>query len=487
MYVQIAKKRPAAGALVRTTFTGNPAILTTALWGESNPTSTDSFATAAKYGEGYDHDSINALHCDVYEGYGTYSTWISDGGINFKNSTKYAFLQSASTMYFRGETCQRDSDCSVTMIPCGPVHPGWNGGVVKSGVWNPASMQCPSGSSNSVYCSVCNEAPTGQASYCSSSTVSSGARGHCVNTSPNNPLQCVQTSTRSSNKYCLSYKSVSSTNSVPFNRVNSCSAIDDYGSYGVSGICSNTFIGNDWFCRTSDPKGNISCGLGQSCTVNTNSSSGWCPTGGGCTHLQTASMVCSGDIAPNVAINSQWIAEGKLISTDGTTSTIQWERVQNTYLGIGPSPKVFSSVSETRKKAVDDKSWVYSDCRFIDDGSQGRHASVSLALLGTSVTNPRWSPVIDTARKSITENLLYIGTSTGRIAKKPVEQFDAYYRSAWDLRSVDVPNSELERIWFYSIFPMTGIPAHPLSKVKAAVQVNFGAADLDTTILVHGQ
>ena len=197
--------------------------------------------------------------------------------------------------------------------------------------------------------------------------------------------------------------------------------------------------------------------------------------------------MCSGDIYPNIAINTQWIAEGKVISTDGTTSVVQWERVQNTYLGIGPSPKVFSTVPETRKQATADKTWVYSDCRFIDDGSEGRHTSVSLGLLGTSVTNPSWAPIVDTMRNSATENLLYIGTSTGKIELSPELQRTPYYRSAWTLRSTDVPNSELERIWFYSIFPMEGIPAHPVPKLQAAVQVNFGAADLDEMIVLHGQ
>jgi hypothetical protein len=197
--------------------------------------------------------------------------------------------------------------------------------------------------------------------------------------------------------------------------------------------------------------------------------------------------VCSGDIYPNIAINTKWIAEGKVISTDGTTSNIQWERVANTYLGIGPSPKVFSSVTETRRQATADKSWVYSDCRFIDDGSKGRHASVSLGLLGTSVTNPSWAPIVDSERNSATENLLYIGTSTGTIALTPSQQKTPYYRSAWSLRSTDVPNSQLERIWFYSIFPMEGIPDHPKPRLQAAVQVNFGATSLDDMIVVHGQ
>ena len=481
IYVQVTKNKPKVGTLVRTTFTGNPAVVTSALWGVSPyPTSATSFSTAAQYGEGYDHDSINALHCDIYQGSGTYSTWVSDGGINFKNSQRYGFLTSASTMYFDGKTCQQDSDCSVTEIPCGPTEAGWKKGTDVNGVSNPASEQCPPGVNNTVFCNACAGPPTGEASYCSS--ISKGQRGYCVNTSDNNPLNCQQMSTRSTNKYCLSFKPVAEGNKVPFDRVNSCSGLDNYGS-----ICSNSVEG-DWFCETSDPLGNLSCGLGQQCIPNTTSLSGWCPPNQACsTFLQTAQNVCAGDIYPNISINTLWIAEGKLISTDGTTSTVQWERVQNTYLGIGPSPKVFSSVSETRKQAVADKSWVYSDCRFIDDGSNGRHASVSRGLLGTSVTNPSWAPIFDYTRNSATENLLYIGTSTGNIEQSPEKQKTPYYRSAWSLRSTDIPNSQLERIWFYSVFPMEGIPAHLPSKLQAAVQVNFRAADLDATIALHGQ
>jgi hypothetical protein len=185
-----------------------------------------------------------------------------------------------------------------------------------------------------------------------------------------------------------------------------------------------------------------------------------------------------------------WIAEGKVISTNGTTSVVQWERVQNTYLGIGPSPKFFSTDPEQRAKAIADKSWVYSDCRFIDSNIGvfgGRHVAVAEALLGTSLTNPTWDNLVDPARNATAENLLYVGTSTGTIAKTPVEQKTPYYRSAWNLRSLDVPNSQLERIWFYSIFPMQGIPDHKLPKVKAAVQVNFGKADLDDMIALHGE
>ena len=485
IYVQIAKNKPAVNTLVRTTFTGNPAVLTSALWGVSNPSSVTSYATEAAYGPGYDHDSINALHCDVYEGYGTVSTWVSDGGINFRNRQRYGFLQTASTLYFDDVPCNQNSDCSVTRIKCGPTVEGWNTGVDFLGVRNPAADQCPSGVSNTVYCNVCGGPPNGLASYCSSSTVSNFAQGHCVNTSANNPLNCVRLNSISTAKYCLSFKPVSGTNTVPFDRVNSCSSIDDIGSRGVSGICSASAVDN-WYCNNSDPLGNAFCALGQRCVLNTNSSSGWCPQNGGCTNLETATRVCSGDIPPNISINTQWIAEGKVISTNGTTSVVQWERVQNTYQGVGPSPNLFSTDSTRRALAADDNSWAYSDCRFIDNGETGRHASVSKALLGTSVTNPFWGPVIDPVRNSATENLLYVGTSTGTIASSPINQTNPYYRSAWTLRSLNVPNSQLERIWFYSIFPLEGIPAHPLPKLKAAVQVNFGLSDLDDTIDIHG-
>jgi hypothetical protein len=79
-----------------------------------------------------------------------------------------------------------------------------------------------------------------------------------------------------------------------------------------------------------------------------------------------------------------------------------------------------------------------------------------------------------------------VGTSTGTIASSPINQTNPYYRSAWTLRSLNVPNSQLERIWFYSIFPLEGIPAHPLPKLQAAVQVNFGFTDLDDAIDIHG-
>ena len=445
VYVQLAKKKPIVGAMVRTTFTGNPAVLTTALWGQGKS------VTSLSYGLGYDQDSSNALHCDVFGGYGTFSTWVSNGGLDFK---KNPWIGSATRMYFGTSSCSVDTDCSVTRIHCGPGETLWNAASVNG---NKAASQCPGNS----YCNLCGPLPTDKnySTYCSG--LDSAAIGSCVNAGANYPLQCMESP--GGIHRCAAYVPTSPTSPM-FTRATPCSTTENYTSICSNIVSSggNCFTNPDdscpFYCKYYDVAGNVVCPNGQTCVVNTSSLSGWCPPVG-CTGYPTASNICEGPIYPNISLNTQWIAEGRVVSVNGTTSNIAWERVQNTYPGIGPSPLYLNT--DTRGEASGDLNWVYSDCRFIKSSYSG-NVSVSNALLGTDVTSPNWSYIHDTYRTRATENLLHIGGNLGSIASP---QRDPYFRSAWNLRSVNVPNSQLERIWFFSIHPMQNTPevAHAVS------------------------
>lgn len=444
VYTQIAKKKPIVGALVRTTFTGNPAVLTSALWGLQ-----DVLSTSLTYGDGYEQDASNALHCDIYNGFGTYSTWVSTGGLEFKQKP---WMGQATRMYFGTQTCNVDTDCSVTAIRCGPAAPMWSPTSP-----NKASFQCPGNS----YCNVCGPLPiTGSyTNYCAN--VGELESGHCINSGTTYPLQCIQTT--GNQKHCAAFSTVNP--SIPFNRATPCSISENYAS-----LCSNfsdtAFADRPFYCQRNDPSNNPRCPTGQTCVPNTSSLSGWCPPNTGCPY-QTTSAICSGTIYPNVSLNTEWIAEGRVISVNGKNSNVQWERVQNTYGGIGPSPLYYTG---NREDAAVDLNWAYSDCRFIKSTYSGRHASISLALLGDSTRNPSWAYLPDPNRNSATENLLYIGQTTGSI-DPTVIQTSVYFRSAWNLRSQNVPNTNLERIWFYSINPMQTTP-----DVKKAVSLHLGGS-----------
>jgi len=101
-------------------------------------------------------------------------------------------------------------------------------------------------------------------------------------------------------------------------------------------------------------------------------------------------------------MQTTWIAEGTVISQlTNTTDTfnVLWDRVQNTYPGIGPAlnfalPGEYDDGTQKyqgtwSQQAALDRNWRYADCRFLRyNGSlTTRNLSVSRALLGdTSLT-----------------------------------------------------------------------------------------------------
>jgi hypothetical protein len=474
-------KNIGVGDIVRTTFSATPPVLTTALFGVNGE-----YATASTYGYNYQEDATNALHCDMPKGVGTFSSWLSTGGQNYKNVP----WASNSQLYVLQETCDNDADCALTNLQCGPGYitqnPTSNGGVNSNAprsLWytsygNPAYFQCPGNS----YCSVCEGAPPANAkpgTYCNSPAQKVG---NCVSINQGSvsngvtiSYKCVQPYSSVTDKYCA-VQLTPSVNAPPLQRFTSCTSLSNYANtvytYTVNNAtftasCSENLPGRPFFCNYD---GNPMCQPGQQCVTNWNSlSTGWCTPGGGCPNLQTATNVCSGSVYPNVAIKSQWIAEGTVTAKNSNgTYNIQWNRAQNTYPGIGPSAGWCNdgssncSASETPAD-YEDRTWIYSDCRFVLGDSyttDSRHYSVSLALLGTSVSNPLGLSIFSTSDASFSsfnlQQLLYVSpTNTGAVQNNwSATNAAPYRRSAWNLQSVNVTQDKLEKIFFYSIHPM---------------------------------
>ena len=438
IYAATSKNKARAGNLVRTTFSGNPAVLTSALWGLNRE-----FATTETYGEYFDFDGVNALHCDVPGGYGTYSSWLSGSGLDFR--TNPLIKNQNAPLYWSLKSCTTAADCLVTPIACGPGRAGWEA------VPNPAAEQCPANS----YCSVCG-GPPGGTNYCTD--VSPLDVGTCIALGNATSLSflpgCVfdPNALAPDGTFGLNVCVVNlppATNLPPFDRLGSCSEARNWQALAQ---CQPGAPGTrPFYC---DFVGNQDCAKGQSCTANWGSETGWTtrfdsPTPPGYT---VSDFVCSGSVLPSILINTRWIAEGEVISTDGTNSQVEWKRVQNTYRGVGPSYNLRNG--NTRYRDPDDRSWVYSDCRFVKAGASptSRHASVSNALLGTSLSNPLG--LDDLINNVEASQLLYVGDSFGTLA---LPQVAPYYASAWNLRS-QIPNKDLERIWFYSIQALDPTP-----------------------------
>ena len=468
----VKKNTLQVGDLVRTTFTGCPAVLTTALFGVNA-----NYDTSQTYGYNFDEDATNALHCDMPKGYGTVSTWLSDGGQNFK----IVPWATNSQLYVLQNTCTQNSDCYTTTIPCGPEYVFGSGAsdpfkgvdAYPAGtiVWNtisvnPAETQCPANS----YCDVCPGVPK---DFPNCPNPSRGV-GNCKINDPSVVFSCTQPYASVSEFYCGVVLPVT-TNTPPIQRQNSCSVANNYASvsYSLSGYpgvtCGSvTSVPKPYFCNY---EGNPACLPGQSCVTNTSTASGWCPgpsgTCGG--SLSQANFVCSGTVYPNVSIKTQWIAEGVVasISGNGKNVNVQWNRIQNTYPGIGPSLGQCNTGTANCRASqnvanYDDLSWVYSDCRFLLQDSYStasRHASVSLALMGTSLTNPQGLSIFSTTDASFSNwnllNLLFVSiTSSGTLTSNwSSTNITPYKSSAWDLQSVAVPATNVEKIFFYSIHP----------------------------------
>lgn len=472
----VKKNTLQVGDLVRTTFTGCPAALTTAMFGVNA-----NYITSNTYGYNFEEDAINALHCDMPKGYGTKSTWLSDGGQNFK-TVPWA---TNSQLYILQNTCTQNSDCYTTTIPCGPEYAFGSGAsdpfkgmethapgtvVWFAGTDNPASAQCPGNS----YCDVCPGTPE---NFPKCPNPSAGV-GSCKVTKPDVVFSCTKPYASVSQFYCGVQLPVTLA-TPPLQRQNSCSVANNYASvsYSLSGYpgvtCGSvTSVPKPYFCNF---EGNPACLPGQGCVTNTSAASGWCPTpgAGACGgSLSQASYVCSGTVYPTVALKTAWIAEGVVasISAEGTLN-VQWNRIQNTYPGIGPSlgqcNTGTANCSATQNAAnFNDQSWIYSDCRFLLQDSYStasRHASVSLALMGTSLTNPKGLSIFSTTDASFSNynllNLLYVSVSSSGTLTSNWSSTNAtpYKSSAWNLQSVAVPATNVEKIFFYSIHPFVPI------------------------------
>lgn len=461
--VNVKKTSFAVGDLVRTTFSASPAVLTTAMFGVNGE------YAAPTYGWNYDEDAANSLHCDMPKGMGTYSTWLSDGGQSFK-TVPWA---TSSQLYILQQTCSQNSDCSATVLPCGPGYfpepvarnaktgeklSGW-----LQGAENPAETQCPGNS----YCNVC----AGPPSVDRGCPNPSNQLGLCVNLSQSLNFTCTQAYASVSQLYCAVNLPVSLAK-PPVQRFNSCSVNQNYDSItftvsGGSGTCGvPSTLTKPPFCEF---EGNPACLPGQECVVNWSSTTGWCPNPGGCGGTLSYSLnVCSGSVYPSVIINTSWIAEGTIESLGPNgTFNVQWNRVQNTYPGIGPSLAWCASGTSNCSATDDpdlykDLSWIYSDCRFVvtdDPDPSSRHFSVTRALLGSAEYNPQGLSIFSATDASFSDynllNLMFVSiSSSGSITNNWSNSLNpAYKNSAWALQSVAVPKSKLERIFFYSVHP----------------------------------
>lgn len=478
-YIQVAKKNLKKGDLVRTRFIGSPTVLTTALFGLNAE-----YGSSQTYGLNYAEDVANALHCDMPSGVGLYSTWISDGGMNFKINPRY----SNAPLYILGGTCTNDADCSKTTLKCGPgyinpdpstvdninINPGgqslWNNSVNP-----PYHLQCPGSS----YCDICGAPPstsgdTPQVGYCKKvgDTTSvgncisrEGIQWRCSEVYPGYPRACAA--------------NISVTpQTPPHTRFESCSLNQNFRSLSFQFIaengqiavesCSGPFGSISYFCTVD---GNVNCLLGQQCVPNWGSGSetGWIPTPGTNNAYQVAQNVCSGTVFPMIVMQTEWIAEGKISSIEGENIYVDWNRVQNTYGGVGPSAQSCYSTTNTplkcyppTAKTANDKSWVYSDCRFVkmDDAVESRHLSVSNALLGTADAAPSGLDVFSVTDPLFTKNvlnLLHVATATTGFINNwfsntsiAIPPHDEYRPTSWNLSNV-YTKSDLERIFFYSI------------------------------------
>lgn len=490
VYFAYRKKQFKVGDLVRTTFTGCPALLTNALWGANGE-----HGTAGAYGDNFEQDAANALHCDMACAKGTFSTWISSAGQEFKNE-RISLTQN----YVFAATCTNDpatdpsKGCSITSLPCGPgvrspidatftnqnyqIFAGASTWVPGENL-NPAYIQCPGAS----YCDLCGGPfVAGTPNYCTN--VAPDAVGKCVNfysgTTNPTPFSCTALY-GSSLTYCATNFPTTPARPLPY-RFTSCSTASDFSrltwtSNSINYSCSSNASGlqKPFWCNFD---GNPMCLPGQTCSANwavTGTETGWLPgTGPGNATYSRAPFVCSGTINPFIAIQTEWAAEGKItnIRNGGEAFDVEWTRVANLYNGIGPSP--LFSITDPRR--VNDKSWKYGDCRFITKDNyltNSRHYSVTRALLQpgpnadqfqpegldifSATTDPAfgsWS--LRSIFRVFPEDIYAAGGAdmTDDWAQLTNSTNSVWWSSSWKLQNQFVPKSELTRIFFYSIHPV---------------------------------
>jgi len=475
-FLQVSKKLYRVGDLVRTTFSACPAVLTTALWGTDGEYGHENI-----YGPNYSVDAANALHCDMPGGVGLFSTWISDAGMNFKINPSY----SDTPLYIFGDPCVNGTDCSITSLKCGPGYPNngeslWqpnNSFIPNTTVsHNPAILQCPSAS----YCSLCGGPNKNNATgYCV--VTDSNAVGNCISTEEV-AWQCLQLYPSLNPpvpKVCAANVEVDNTH-PSHKRFESCSVNQNFSSLsyidlstGLSRLCSDTNFAaiRPYFCTLD---GNVNCMIGQECVANWGDGpeTGWKVPGGAVDPIyEKTGYVCSGTIFPMVALQTDWIAEGKISSISGSRYYVDWQRVQNTYGGIGPSAGLCNTSSGQLRcyQPIDesqiDNSWKYSDCRFVrmDNAVPSRHLSVSNALLGTGRLPPQGLDNFSITDSSFTRNvlnILHVSVSTqGQVGNvfanpnQPIPVHPEYRPTVWNLSNVNSKDN-LERIFFFSIHPM---------------------------------
>jgi hypothetical protein len=493
----VAQTQFKVGDIVRTTFTGCPTALTVALWGANADYVWRTDSALDTYGFNGRFDAGNALHCDVHGAGGTYSTWLQSSGANFKSMVadhqdKYGWLGSGTQRYFTGQTCSTSDDCVTnTQIPCGP---GFLPPFALSLTWddsdrtNPDKYQCPTVSR----CSVLDGLTPGSTEWNALNTTESTKTGVCIANEgefdgPLNLLQSCSTIyppdplvTESLFKYCNSY--VVDPSIAPADSQRGCSKTEDYAA---GNFCNG--VNKPFYCNFAP--GNAMCLLGQTCTTNTGQTQTW-------SNNLTDSHICSGTVMPDIAMQFPWIAEGTIskVNGKGTSYNVDWHRVALQYEGIGPSDLTcpVSVDGKTDKKCKitpetrADKSWKYSDCRFIlaDEPppsslppNRQRHVYVKTALLGSPDANPKglgifsntiWSdyslygfhllsaslyvgkfPSNPMSREKLTTDTTYSGANGWR--KRAANE---YFQTVWDLSSVEVPKEKLSKIFFYSILPV---------------------------------
>jgi len=436
LVVNANKHNIKVGEVVRTTFTGNPTLLTTALWGPNgeywNSVTVDELGqTVTTYGLAsvWEQDAVNSLHCDMPGAYGTYSTWLGNGGqVPVGTGPQFG---SNTTVFFTDQICENATDCYGTgassSIPCGPGYSA--GGGQRQWSFNerdnPYANQCPGGNRNNntgkpisgSWCSVCASDPNWnkaaiptdpQTIQSQCKNINSTAVGKCMGVSGTIPYYCAFKNPQflgggtNTYKQCAAFTDQDSNGAPIYGQLTSCSVNNNISlTNNPDLVCGKTYDPPSskpwWLCSSS---GNWDCELGQQCVPNWGSTyTGWCATGESpcpLTNKTVATSICSGSVYPNVVMQTTWIAEGQVISrradlTD--TFNVLWDRVQNTYPGIGPSlgfvlPGPYTDGEGYQNKWSEqtalDRNWKYSDCRFFryTGPSLTRNFSVSQAILG---------------------------------------------------------------------------------------------------------
>ncbi len=497
----VAKRQFKVGDIVRTSFTGCPTVLTTALWGVNADYLWRADPSLDTYGFNGSFDAGNALHCDVHGAAGTYSTWLQSSGANFKNmiadhQERFASLGSGTNRFFTRITCTTDADCVTnTQIPCGPTYiPP----VSTSLTWdinnftNPDIFQCPPVSRCSLldglepgteaWRNVNNTTEIGVCKASEGDLTPQNLLQTCTQIFPTDPLV-----PESQLKYCNSY--LIDPSIPPADMQRGCLQTENYGD---PAYCNPTPPNpRPFYCNFAP--GNAMCLLGQSCTTNTGATQVW-------SNNYTDSNICSGTVLPDIAIQLDWIAEGTIsrINGNGASYNVDWHRVALQYEGIGPSeltcPANVPGKTDNKCKITPetraDLSWKYSDCRFIladdlppDNSTEyppdmQRHKWVKRALLGTPDANPASLGVFSNSiwtldndqygffllsaslyvgrfdsnpmdRSKITTDTVYSGANGWR-ARAAAE----YYQTTWNLSSINIPKENLSKIFFYSILPV---------------------------------